>query len=228
MLLFFLYPLNFSLLMALSVLSTCQSSSGNGWLRALWRNLIEEKIFLMEAYPIVQDSSLAKAMRVSLSVGQAGLPNFTQKRRNCLMLLLLFLLVPSAYIIAWESLAFLRRALNWAAAAPSTTADGPGQLVEGGGGGGGGGGGAGCDGAAGGKVLLMDIFWPGWGCSLVIFSILARPGPAAPWERREYVRIVRKGSRMVMDGGFTSQPRSQTWHQEYWWQSCWKVFLIQI
>ena len=52
-------------------------------------------MFLIEPYPIVEDSNLAKAIRVSLLVGQTGLPNLTQKRMNCLMLLLLFLLVPS-------------------------------------------------------------------------------------------------------------------------------------
>ena len=122
-------------------------------------------MFLIEPYPIVEDSNLAKAIRVSLLVGQTGLPNLTQKRMNCLMLLLLFLLVPSAYIMAWESCAFLRRALNWSATVGGAALRGEEALVlaAGGGGGGGGGGGPGCDGAAGLTVLLIGISWPGRG-----------------------------------------------------------------
>ena len=122
-------------------------------------------MFLIEPYPIVEDSNLAKAIRVSLLVGQTGLPNLTQKRMNCLMLLLLFLLVPSAYIMAWESCAFLRRALNWSSTIGGAALHGEEALVlaAGGGGGGGGGGGPGCDGAAGLTVLLIGISWPGRG-----------------------------------------------------------------
>ena len=83
---------------------------------ALCKNLMDEKMFLIESYPIVTDSSLAKAMRVSLSVGQTGLSNLTQKRRNCLMLLLWFRLVPSAYMLAKESFAFASRASKFASA----------------------------------------------------------------------------------------------------------------
>ena len=79
---------------------------------ALWRNFIEENIFLMESYPIVADSSLAKAMSVSLLVGQTGFPNLTQKSKNCLRLLLWLRLVPSAYILAKESFAFESKASN--------------------------------------------------------------------------------------------------------------------
>ena len=98
-----------SLLMALSVDSTCQSSSGKSTFVALWRNLIEAKIFLMELYPIVADSRRANAIKVSLLVGQTGLPNLMQKMMNCFKLLLWFRLVPSAYILDWESLAFSSR-----------------------------------------------------------------------------------------------------------------------
>ena len=68
---------------------------------------------------MVAASSLAKAMRVSLSVGHTGLLNLTQKIINCLMLLLLFLFVPSAYIMAWDSFAFSSRVRNWLWAALS-------------------------------------------------------------------------------------------------------------
>ena len=105
-----------SLLIAFKVDSTCQSSSGKGTFMALCRNLIEVKIFLIELYPIVADSSLAKAIRVSLLVGQTGFPNLTQKRMNCLRLLLWLRLVPSAYILAWESLAFSKSWLKWSSA----------------------------------------------------------------------------------------------------------------
>ena len=123
-------------------------------------------MFLIEPYPIVEDSNLAKAIRVSLLGGQTGLPNLTQKRMNCLMLLLLFLLVPSAYIMAWESCAFLRRALNWSSTVRSLAVEGAALRGEEAlelAGGGGGGGGPGCGGAAGLTVLLIEIFWPGRG-----------------------------------------------------------------
>lgn len=123
-------------------------------------------MFLIEPYPIVEDSNLAKAISVSLLVGQTGLPNLTQKRMNCLMLLLLFLLVPSAYIMAWESCAFLRRALNWSSTVVSLAAEGAGMRGEDAivlAGGGGCGGGPVCDGAAGLTVLLIGISWPGRG-----------------------------------------------------------------
>ena len=55
-----------SLLIAFNVDSNCQ---GKGAFSALWRNLIEEKMFLIEPKDIVIASSLAKAKRVSLSVG---------------------------------------------------------------------------------------------------------------------------------------------------------------
>ena len=77
---------------------------------ALCKNLIEENIFLIESYPIVKDSSRAKAMRVSLVVGQTGLPNLTQKRINCLILLLWLRLVPSAYMLDKESFALESKA----------------------------------------------------------------------------------------------------------------------
>ena len=70
---------------------------------------------------MVEDSSLANAISVSLVVGQAGLWNLTQKIMNCLMLLLWFLLVPSAYIMAWDSLAFSSRAENRSSAASFTS-----------------------------------------------------------------------------------------------------------
>ena len=76
-------------------------------------------MFLMVPYAIVAASSLAKAIKVSRFVGQTGLPNLTQKRMNCLMLLLWFLLVPSAYIRDWDSLALVKRTLKWSLVAVS-------------------------------------------------------------------------------------------------------------
>ena len=62
---------------------------------------------------MVAASNLANAIKVSLFVGQTGLPNLTQKIMNCFRLLLWFLLVPSAYIMDWDNFAFCRRTLNW-------------------------------------------------------------------------------------------------------------------
>ena len=92
---------------------------------------------------MVAASSLAKAINVSWFVGQTGFPNLTQKSMNCLMLLLWFRLVPSAYIMDWDSLALVKRTLKWSLVARvSSSISGE----EGGedGGGGGGGFGSGC------------------------------------------------------------------------------------
>ena len=77
-----------SLLIAFRVDSNCQSSSGKLTFIALCRNLIDAKMFLIELYPIVADSSRANAIKVSRLVGQTGFLNLTQKRINCLRLLL--------------------------------------------------------------------------------------------------------------------------------------------
>ena len=94
-------------------------------------------MFLMELYPIVADSRRAKTIKVSKLVGQTGLPNLTQKMMNCFRLLLWFLLVPSAYILDCESLAFSNRVLNSSSTVRSELGgEGGGVEVEGGGGGG--------------------------------------------------------------------------------------------
>ena len=100
-------------------------------------------MFLMKLYTIVADSRRAKAIKVSLLVGQTGLPNLTQKMMNCFRLLLWFLLVPSAYILDWESLAFSNRASKSSSFACTEGCGGfggEGGGVDWGGGGGGGGG----------------------------------------------------------------------------------------
>ena len=61
---------------------------------------MEEKIFLRVPYDIVKLSSLAKAIKVSLSVGQTGRLNLRQKYKNCVMFDLWFLFVPSANRLA--------------------------------------------------------------------------------------------------------------------------------
>ena len=104
---------------------------------------MDAKMFLMELYPIVAVSRRAKAIKVSLLVGQTGFPNLTQKMRNCFRLLLWLRLVPSAYILDWESLAFSNKAskLSWIACTEDLgDLGGEGGGVDGGGGGGGGGG----------------------------------------------------------------------------------------
>ena len=61
---------------------------------------MDEKIFLRVPYDTVIQANLAKAMRVSLLVGQTGLSNLIQKNINCVMFDLWFLLVPSAKRLA--------------------------------------------------------------------------------------------------------------------------------
>ena len=136
---------------------------------------------------MVEDSSLANAINVSLSVGHTGLLNLTQKIMNCLMLLLWLRFVPSAYIIDCDSLASSRSTLKWSSAAWLCK---PGVGGEGGGLDGGESGSGGEDGDLE-EFGYQCLRWTSplrqlWGhrslTCLAAESTLGRPGPEAPYE----------------------------------------------
>ena len=138
---------------------------------------------------MVADSSLAKAISVSLLVGQTGLPNLTQKIMNCFKLLLWLRLVPSAYIMDCESLASSSSELKWSSAAWSCKLGVGGEK-------GGLGGGEGWSGVEDGFFDGLGYQCLGWTsplrqpcghrslACLAAVSTLGRPGPEAPCENK--------------------------------------------